>query len=84
MDDKVLERKLLNKFYIHKVWGKHHFREDTLLKGFPSHLKYRVKIIAEDLRKRGYLIKFPTGHGMQWYANIKKVEEIKKIVMPKD
>ena len=78
--DKI-EKKLLRKFYMHNVWGKHHFREDTLLKGFPSHLRYRVKIAAEELRRSGYLIKFPTGHGMQWYANIKKLKEIEEIVM---
>lgn len=76
-----IEIKLLKKFHRHRIWGTHHIREDTLLKEFPSHLKYRVKMAVEELRNKGFLIKFPTGHGMQWYANIEKFKEIEEIVM---
>jgi len=83
MDDNEVEIKLLKKFYKHNIWGKHHIREDTLLKGFKGHLKHRVKIIADNLRKRGILIKYPTNHGMQWYADRNKIKEIEEILMSK-
>lgn len=80
LDDEI-RRHLLKKFYRHNVWGRHHFREDTLAKGFPSHLRNRVMLIAEDLRREDFLVKFPTNHGMQWYANIQKLKEIEEILM---
>ncbi len=80
MEDKEIEQDLLRNFYRHKVWGKHHFREDTIVKGFPSHLRKNVIRAAEELRKRGFLIKFPTSHGTQWYANIEKLKEIEEII----
>ncbi|MBU3905209.1 MAG: hypothetical protein KJ906_03610 [Nanoarchaeota archaeon] len=79
-----IEKKLLRKFYRHKVWRTHHWREDTLIKGFPSHLRYRVKLAAEELRRKGYLIRFPTGHGIQWYANIEKLKEIETLMSNND
>ena len=84
MDDEYLKKRLLRKFYLHNAWGKHHFREDTLIKGFPPHLKHRIKTIAEELRGKNLLIKFPTAHGMQWYANIEKIKEIEEIILSKD
>lgn len=80
MEDKEIVKDLLRKFYRHRVWGRHHFREDTIIKGFPSHLRKRIIDVAEDLRRKGFLIKFPTSHGTQWYANIEKLKEIEEII----
>ncbi len=80
MEEKEIEQDLLRKFYRHRVWGKHHFREDTLIKGFPSHLRRDVLRAAEELRKRGLLIKFPTNHGIQWHANMEKLREIEELI----
>lgn len=71
---------LLRKFYRHGVWGRHHWRENTVPKGFPAHLKKKVMDIAEELRKEGFLIKRPSAHGAQWYANIERLEEIKELI----
>lgn len=80
IEDIAIEKDLLRKFYKNRVWGRHHFREDTLAKGFPSHIRHKVKEVAENLRKRGLLIKFPTAHGIQWYANREKLREIEEII----
>jgi len=80
MKDEEIIKDLLRNFYRHKAWGKHHFREDTIVKGFPSHLRKNVIRAAEELRKRGFLIRFPTNHGVQWYANIEKLKEIEEII----
>ena len=80
MDEKEIAQDLLRKFYKHGVWGKHHWREDTLPKGFPSHVRHIVLRVAEDLRRKGFLIKFPTSHGVQWYMNIEKLREIEEII----
>lgn len=78
--DKEIMQDLLRKFYRHNAWGRHHFREDTIVKGFSSHLRKNVIRVAEDLRRRGFMRKFPTNHGIQWYANIEKLKEIEEII----
>ncbi len=80
MTERDIKKALLRKFYKNDVWGKHHLREDTLAKGFPPHFRHHVMEIAEELRKNGFLIKFPTSHGTQWYANIEKIREIEEII----
>jgi len=79
MDDAEIARKLLKKFVDNNIWGRYHIREDTVPKGFPSHLRHRVMSIAEELKAKGFLVKFPTSHGMQWYANSERMKEIKEI-----
>lgn len=78
--DREIAKALLRKFYRNNVWGRHHWREDTLSKGFPGHLRGRVKRVAEDLRKKKFLVKRPSSHGYQWYANIKKLKEIEDFI----
>lgn len=80
ISDEEIATDIFHRFYRKKVWGKHHWREETLTKSFPPHIRGRVMKVAEELRKKGFLIKFPTSHGMQWYANIEKIEEIKEII----
>ena len=67
---------LMRSFERHGVWGTHHWREDTLPKGFPKHLRGLVLEVAEKLRRAGFLVKFPTNHGVQWHANFGKREQI--------
>ncbi len=80
MEDKDIIKDLLRKFHRHGIWGKHHWREENIVKGFPSHVRNRVMNVAEDLRRKGLLIKRPSSHGYQWYANIEKIKEIEEII----
>lgn len=80
MDDREIETALLKKFVKKNIWGKYHIREDTMLKGFPGHLGHKIKIAAENLRKRGYLVKYPTNHGMQWHLNRNMIKEINDLL----
>ncbi len=71
---------LMRKFYRNNIWGKHHWREDTLPKGFPSHLRGLVMEVAEELRRMNFLARRPSSHGYQWYANIEKIREIEEFI----
>jgi len=77
-DDKEIERILLKKLYIMGCWGTRHASERNLPKGFPSHLRKRVLEIAEELRKRGFLIKRPSSHDYQWYLNWNLKKEVEE------
>ena len=79
-EDHDVAKALLRKFYRHNVWGKHHLREDTLPKGFPAHVRGKVMDVAEELRRMGWLVKRPSSHGYQWYANIERIREIEEFI----
>lgn len=79
--EKEIERILLKKLYTMGCWGTRHTSERNLPKGFPPHLRKRVLEIAEELRKKGFLAKFPTQHDYQWYLNWKFKKEIEEIIM---
>ena len=64
----------------HDVWGKHHWREDTMKKGFAPEIKKLVMKSAKQLRREGYLIMKPTPHGKQWHLNRKRVKEIFELI----
>lgn len=80
-DDNEIERILLKKLYTMGCWGTRHTSERNLPKGFPSHARKRVLEIAEELRKKGFLVKFPTHHDYQWYMNWKFKKEIEEKIM---
>jgi hypothetical protein len=75
-----IRKALLRKFYRHGIWGAGHMREDNVPKGFQDHLRKKVMEIAEELIRKGILCKKPTSHGIQWYANRDRLEEIEKII----
>jgi len=77
-DDKEVERILLKKLYVMGCWDTRHTSERNLPKGFPPHLRKRVLEIAEELRKRGFLIKRPSSHDYQWYLNWNLKKEIEE------
>ncbi len=78
--EKDIARALLKKLFLMGCWGKRHVCESNLPKGFPSHLKGRVKAVAEELRKRGLLVKRPSHHEHQWYLNFEKKNEIEELM----
>ena len=80
IDVEKLEKKILYRFLNNRVFGKHHWREDTVKKGYPSHARKIVMKIVEKLRRKGILIMKPTPHGKQWWLNLEKIQEINKIL----
>ena len=79
-DEIEVAKALMRKFHRHDRWGAGHWREDTLPKGFPGHLRGKVMDVAEKLRKMGFLVKRPSSHGYQWYANIERLQEIEEFI----
>lgn len=77
VSDEELEVELLYKLHYMRIGRKRHTYEPDLPKGFPSHLRNRVLKIAEELRRRGFLIKFPHSGEMVWQLNLDKIQEIK-------
>lgn len=80
MDDAEIARDLLRKFIKNGIFGAYHIREDTVAKGFPSHARGHVMRVAEELRRSGWLVKFPTGHGTQWYLNTNFLREVEEFI----
>ena len=79
-EDRDVAKALLRKFYKHNVWGNKHWREDNLPHGFPPHAKGKVIGVAEELRRMGLLVKRPSSHGYQWYANLERLKEIEDFI----
>ena len=53
---------------------------DTITKGFPSHLGKDVKKIAEELIRKGYILKKITSYGLHISLNKDKLKEIKEFI----
>lgn len=64
-----------------KVIGNVHTHYDTLKKGFPSHLGKDVGKIAEELIRKGFIIKKPTSYGLQVSLNKEKLKEIEEFIL---
>ncbi len=78
--ERELAKDVMRKFYRNNIWGKHHWSEDTLPKGFPPHLRGKVMDVADDLRRMRFLVKRPSHHGYQWYANLEMLREIEEFI----
>ena len=63
-----------------KVIGGVHTPFDTITKGFPSHLGKNVKKIAEELIKKGYILKKITNYGLHIRLNKDKLKEIEDFI----
>jgi len=63
-----------------KVIGGVHTPFDTITKGFPSHLGKDVKKIAEELIRKGYILKKVTNYGLHIRLNKNKLKEIEKFI----
>ena len=71
-----LQIKILRRMRNNNVWGKHHWREDTMKKSFPPEMRKLVMKSTKSLRRNGYLIMKHTPHGKQWHLNRRKTKEI--------
>lgn len=68
----VILEKLVNK----TCWAKGHTPIENTTKGIPSHDRGRAKEAVEELIKRGWILKYPTGHGIDVHLNINCKQEI--------
>ena len=71
---------ILDKFARHGWWNEKHTNYDNVPKGAPPHIRNKIKQIAEQLIKEGFLLKKPTGYGLEVSLNFSKKEEIFAII----
>ena len=76
-----LKAMILHKLAKKRKWGESHTAFENVAKGVPSHLKGKLKELAEELIKDGFITPKPTGgYGLQISLNVAKSEEIKSII----
>ena len=78
--EKAIRRKLLKKLYMHRIVQHKHTSIDNLPKGFPPHIRGRVREVAEQLIKEGLLLSKPTGYGLEISLNHERIKEIEHII----
>jgi len=88
MDNEEIRAKLLFALARHRKWGESHTSYENMLRQFRSEALGKaglknVKNLADDLIKKGFIIKKPTNYGLQVSLNPKKAQEIKKIIRDK-
>ena len=71
---------LLDKLVRHGWWEARHTSFDNVPKGAPPHMHGKIKNVAEDLIKQGFIRKKPTGYGVEISLNIAKKDEIFDII----
>lgn len=74
--EEEIKKTLLRKLLADRIIGGRHTAIENLPKGFPKHLRGRVKEIAEDLVKDGLLLRKPTSYGLQVSLNPNRLAEI--------
>jgi len=75
-----IEKALLRKLHKMGCWGQHHICESNLPKGFPRHFYKEVMKVADELRRKGLLVRRPSHHENQWYLNWDRKNEIEEII----
>ena len=63
-----------------KVIGGVHTPFATVTKGFPSHLGKDIKRAAEELIRKGYIVKKITNYGLHISLNKDRIKEIEEFV----
>jgi hypothetical protein len=75
-----LQKKLLMKLLKNKVLGSYHIRIETMLHGFSRHEIGDLKMAAEDLLRKGFLIWYnKSNKAIQ--LNKDKLDEIREFLM---
>lgn len=76
-----LKAALLRKLLKQKYWGARHTNFNNLPKGFPSHVRKRVKSAAKELIKEGILISKPTSYGLEVSLNPRRRAEVERALL---
>jgi len=76
----LIKAKLLFKLARIRNWDNSHTAFDNLKKGFKPREHLLVKKAAEELIKKNFLFKKPTGYGLHVSLNHKKGMEIKQTI----
>ena len=71
---------ILDKFVRHGWWKAKHTSFDNIPKGTPHHMRDKIKEAAEQLIKDGFLIKKPTGYGLEVSLNFDRKGQIFEII----
>ena len=80
LEDEDLIPWILDKFVRHGWWKAKHTSFDNIPKGAPAHIRNKIKDAAEQLIKQGFMIKKPTGYGLEVSLNFEKKDEIFEII----
>ena len=71
---------ILDKLARHGWWKAKHTSFENIPKGAPPHMKGRIKEVAEQLIKEGFILQKPTSYGLEISLNFERKEEIFKII----
>jgi len=76
-----IRNNIIKKLYAHGAFSKGHMLYERLQSGIPPHLAGFVDYILQELVKEGLVLHYgKTKHGDAYQLNIKKLEEIEKII----
>ena len=71
---------ILHKFARHGLWKARHTSFDNIPKGAPKHLKGKIKEVAEQLIREGFILPKPTAYGIEVSLNFERKDEIFAII----
>jgi hypothetical protein len=80
VSDAELELWIIKKLVRHGYWGKGHISADNLVKGQDRQYKERILEIADEMVKRGLLVKIPHGKERHYYLNTEYRKEIYRMI----
>ena len=80
ISDEQIKIYILEKFYFKRAGVKYHIHESDIPKGFPPHIRKRVLKNAKELYREGLLVRYPHKKEHVWRMNIKRIDEIKKLI----
>jgi len=76
LSEEELEAALLHKFVLKGAWQSYHIYESDVPKGFPPKIRNDIMKIAQNLKKKGFLISWPHGREHVWILNKERSAEI--------
>jgi len=79
-DEENIKATILYHLRRKKVLGGVHTPFDTVTRGFPSHIGKDVKKIAEELIRKGFILKKITNYGLHIHLNKDKLREIEEFI----
>jgi len=76
-----IKKNIIKKLYTHQAFSKGHMLYERLHSGIPAHLAGFVGHVLDELLKEEIVLHYgKTKHGDAYQLNIKKLEEIEKII----